>query len=227
MLTAIIVAGGSSRRMGFDKTFAMLGGQPLVAHTLAAFQEASCVTEIILVGQAERRADLQTLIHDRKFTKVQKVVAGGAHRQNSVSAGLDVLGPDARYVALQDGARPLVTARQIQRVFEAAQLHNGATLAAPITDTLKRAGKDFFVCDSIDRHGVYAMQTPQIFLRELLVEAYAFVATQQLSITDEVSAVEHLGRRVFLVPNDEPNPKITFPGDLVLAETLLTRRAAA
>ena len=226
MLTAIIVAGGASRRMGFDKTFALLGEKPVVAHTIAAFEAANCVGEIVLVGQAERLDDLRALIAQHRFVKVRNVVAGGSHRQNSVAAGLDVLGPDCRYVALQDAARPLVTVGQIERVFEAARVHNGAALAAPVTDTLKRAAEDHFVCDSIEREGVFAMQTPQMFLRELIVEAYAFVATRQLSITDEVSAVEHLGRRVFLVPNEELNPKITFPGDLTVAEILMARRQA-
>ncbi|MEP6810265.1 MAG: 2-C-methyl-D-erythritol 4-phosphate cytidylyltransferase [Chthoniobacterales bacterium] len=220
MLTAIIVAGGSSRRMGFDKTFALLADKPVIAHTIAAFASASCVGEIIIVGRAERLDEL------RELAPTHRVVAGGVHRQDSVAAGLAALTPACRYVAVHDAARPLVTTNAILRVLEAAQTHGAAALAAPITDTLKRADADHFVTEAVDRDGVFAMQTPQIFARDLLEEAYARIVAAGLTVTDEVSAVEQLGRKVILVPNDKPNPKITFPADLALAELLLAGRAA-
>ncbi len=219
MLVAIIVAGGSSRRMGFDKTFANLAGRPVVAHTIAAFESAECVEEIILVGRADRLDELRTLAPGHR------VIAGGEHRQNSVAAGLAALAPNCLYVAVHDAARPLVTAEQIERVLGAARTHGGAALAAPVTDTLKRATADHLVSEGVNREGLFAMQTPQIFAREILQEAYAQVTAGGLTITDEVSALEHLGRKVVLVPNDEPNLKITFPADLTLAEALLARRA--
>lgn len=224
MLTAIIVAGGESRRMGVDKTFAQLAGKPVIAHTVAAFEAAPCVEEIIVVGRAERLEELREAFAREGFSKVRNILAGGLHRQDSVAAGLGALAVECRYVAVHDAARPLITVDQIASVLEAARRHGGAALAAPVTDTLKRADTSRAVCASVDREGVYAMQTPQIFARELLDEAYALVSTRQLSITDEVSAVEHLGRRVMLVSNDGPNLKITFPADLALAEVLLTRR---
>lgn len=224
MLTAIIVAGGGSRRMGFDKTFAILADKAVVAHTIQAFENASCVEQIILVGRAERLEELRELVEREHFAKVRKVIAGGAQRQDSVAAGLAALAPACRYVAVHDAARPFVSASQIERVLEAAREIGGAALAASITDTLKRADENHVVCGAVEREGVFAMQTPQIFARDLLEEAYALVTAQELSVTDEVSAVEHLGRKVVLVPNDEPNPKITFPADLALAELLLARR---
>ncbi|MEP6822298.1 MAG: 2-C-methyl-D-erythritol 4-phosphate cytidylyltransferase [Chthoniobacterales bacterium] len=227
MLTAIIVAGGSSRRMGFDKTFAPLGGRPVIAHTVAAFESAACVEEIILVGRAERLGELRDVVTRYSFPKVRHVVAGGVLRQHSVSAGLAALAPGCRFVAVHDAARPLVTAAQIERVLAAAQTHGGAALASPVTDTLKRAGQDHVVCGAVEREGLFAMQTPQIFARDALQEAYARVAAGRLSITDEVSAFEHLGRKVVLVRNDETNLKITFPADLALAEWLLAHQQRA
>lgn len=224
MLTAIIVAGGSSRRMGFDKTFALLAGKPVIAHAIAAFEGAACVEAIVLVGRAERLEELRDVVRQNQFLKVQSVVAGGALRQNSVAAGLAALAPACRFVAVHDAARPLVTASQIERVLTAAQTHGGAALAAPVTDTLKRAGEDYVVRGAVEREGVFAMQTPQIFARDALEEAYARVAAGRFSITDEVSAFEHLRRKVVLVPNHEPNIKITFSSDLVLAEALIGRR---
>ncbi|MGI9088190.1 MAG: 2-C-methyl-D-erythritol 4-phosphate cytidylyltransferase [Chthoniobacterales bacterium] len=220
MLAAIIVAGGSSRRMGFDKTFASLGGKPVIARTIAAFEATAAVDEIILVGREERLEELRVLVTGEGFVKVRAIVAGGIHRQDSVANGLAQLDAKCEFVAVHDAARPLVRPEQITAVFEAARRLGAAALAAPVTDTLKCATKDRVVCGSLEREGVYAMQTPQIFERALLLEAFAAVATKQLPITDEVSAVELLERKVVLVPNDRPNMKITFPADLTLAEIL-------
>jgi len=224
MLSAIVVAAGSSQRMGFDKLFALLGDQPVVAHTLQAFERAECVDEIILVGRDDRLVELRELIERAEFKKVRHIISGGVHRQDSVQAGLDLLGPATRYVAVHDAARPLITGEQIARVLAGCRIHGAAALAEPITDTLKRADEEFFVCGGVDRAGLYAMQTPQIFTRDLLIEAYKTVAAKNLSITDEVSAVEQLGAKVLLVPNDEFNLKITYPRDLELAQAFLNRR---
>jgi 2-C-methyl-D-erythritol 4-phosphate cytidylyltransferase len=171
--------------------------------------------------------ELQELVRQSEFKKVRDVVAGGAHRQDSVRAGLERLNAEARYVAVHDAARPLVMPEQIERVFALARQHGAAALAEPITDTLKRADENRFVTGGVAREGLYAMQTPQIFSRDLLVEAYAGVAANNLSITDEVSAVEYLGGKVLLVPNEEFNVKITYPRDLLLAQSALTRRSSA
>jgi 2-C-methyl-D-erythritol 4-phosphate cytidylyltransferase len=224
MLSAIIVAAGSSQRMGFDKLFALLGDKPVVVHTLLAFEGAECVDEVILVGRDDRLAELQELVRRAEFKKVRHVVSGGVHRQDSVRAGMDLLASDASYVAVHDAARPLITAEKIARVFAECRIHGAAALAEPITDTLKRGDDGCFVCGGVDRSGLYAMQTPQIFSRDLLVRAYETVAAKQLLITDEVSAIEELGAKVLLVPNDEFNPKITYPRDLLLAEALLRGR---
>jgi 2-C-methyl-D-erythritol 4-phosphate cytidylyltransferase len=226
MLTAIIVAAGSSQRMGFDKLLALLGDKPVLAHTLDAFERTGSVDEIILVARAERLAELQELVAQNAFKKVRAVVAGGTHRQDSVHAGLERLNAEAYYVAVHDAARPLVIPEQIERVFALAREHGAAALAEPITDTLKRADENRFVTGGVARDGLYAMQTPQIFSRELLVAAYARIAEKNLSITDEVSAVEHFGAKVLLVPNEEFNLKITYPRDLLLAQSALTRRSS-
>jgi 2-C-methyl-D-erythritol 4-phosphate cytidylyltransferase len=226
MLTAIIVAAGASQRMGFDKLLALLGDKPVLAHTLAAFEQSSCVDEIILVARSERVNEFQELVRLAGFKKIRDVVAGGEQRQDSVRAGLERLSSKASYVAVHDAARPLVRPQQIERIFELARQHGAAALAEPITDTLKRADENRFVTGGVDREGLYGMQTPQIFARELLVNAYAAVAAKNLSITDEVSAVEHFGARVLLVPNEEFNVKITFPRDLLLAQSVLTRRSS-
>jgi 2-C-methyl-D-erythritol 4-phosphate cytidylyltransferase len=225
MLSAIIVAAGSGQRMGFDKLFALLGDKPVISHTLDAFERTDCIDEIILVGRADQLAKLHELVANAGLKKVRHIIAGGTYRQDSVRAGLDRLDAETDFVAIHDAARPLVLPEQIERAFEFARAYGAAALAAPITDTLKRADADCFVTGPVDRAGLYAMQTPQIFSRKLIVQAYDAVAIKNLSITDEVSAVEFIDAKVFLVANDEFNPKITYPRDLWLAQSALNRRS--
>jgi len=224
MLTAIIVAAGSSRRMGSDKLFEIMAGKPVIAHTIDAFELADSVGEIIVVTRDDRCNEIRKLTCNQSFKKVRAIITGGERRQDSVRAGLENLRRDARYIAVHDAARPLVRPEQIERVFEQCRVHGAAALAEPVNDTLKRADIDLVVTDSVDRHQLYAMQTPQIFERAWIEEAYRDVYAKKISVTDEVSAVERLGRKVFLVPNDDFNFKITYPRDLPLAEFVLNQR---
>jgi 2-C-methyl-D-erythritol 4-phosphate cytidylyltransferase len=225
VLTAIIVAAGDSRRMGFDKLFATIAGRSVVAHTIRAFEGAGCVNEIIVVAREDRHAEIKAIVRDENFKKVQSIIPGGKHRQDSVRAGLDHLNAETRYVAVHDAARPLISAEQIERVVKQTQIHAAASLAEVISDTLKYADTEFFVSGSVDRHQLYAMQTPQVFERKLIEDAYRAVYAQNASVTDEVSAVERLGRKVILVPNKDLNFKITYPRDLALAEFVLRQRS--
>jgi 2-C-methyl-D-erythritol 4-phosphate cytidylyltransferase len=224
VLTAILVAAGDSRRMGFDKLFATIADRPVIAHTIHAFERAGCVGGIIVVAREDRLAEIKKIVRDDKLKKVRSIITGGKHRQDSVRAGLGHLEATARYVAIHDAARPLITADQIERVFEQCRIHAAASLAEPISDTLKYADAEFFVTGSVDRHQLYAMQTPQVFERPLIEDAYRAVYAENASVTDEVSAVERLGRKVVLVPNTDLNFKITHPRDLALAESVLRQR---
>lgn len=224
MLTAIIVAAGSSQRMGFDKLLTTIAGRTVIGHTIAAFQNCERVDAIFVVARRSRLHAFEVLL-DGRFSKLRELLPGGERRQDSVAHGLARLPAEASFVAVHDAARPLVTCELIERVFSEAQTHGAAAAAAPVSDTLKRANADHVVAGGVDREGVFAMQTPQIFARDLLFDAYAAVATAKLNITDEVSALEQIGRKVVLVPNTEPNFKVTFPEDLRLAEQVLAARA--
>ena len=222
MLSAIIVAAGRSRRAGFDKIVAKIAGKPVLVHAVNAFEGAPSVDEIIIVTRVDRLQELKGLLGG--CTKVKNVIAGGEHRQDSVKAGLAAVDQGSRYVAVHDAARPLVTPEQIESVFVAARDHGAASLAEPITDTLKRVDAELRVIESVDRRQLYGMQTPQIFERDLLDEAYRAVFAGGLQITDEVSAVEQLGKTVRLVANAEPNFKITFERDLPVADFVMRAR---
>ena len=225
MLTAIIVAGGSSQRMGFDKLFALLDDKPVVVQSLAVFEQTASVTDIILVGRAERLSDLEAMVRAHDFRKVSAVISGGARRQDSVRCGLEQVGAAAEFVAVHDAARPLVRPEMVERIFQAARNHGGAACAAPVSDTLKRADDDHVMTGGVERENLFAVQTPQIFRRDLLAQAYAAVFDVGVAVTDEISAVERQGGKVVLVPNEEPNFKITYPADLPLAEFVLRTRS--
>lgn len=222
MLSAIIVAGGSSQRMGFDKTFALLCGEPLLVHSLAAFENTPCVDAIVLVGRADCLLKMRETAG--RFPKVRSFVAGGARRQDSVQRGLQNLPNDTEFVAVHDAARPLVRPAVMERIFRAAEEHGGASAAAPVVDTLKRVDATNLVVGGVERENLFAVQTPQIFRRDILEKAYAELARAGAEVTDEISAVERIGGKVVLVPNESPNFKITFPSDLELAEVILRAR---
>jgi 2-C-methyl-D-erythritol 4-phosphate cytidylyltransferase len=210
--------------MGFDKVFAAIAGQPVIAYTIRAFELADSVDAIIVVAREDRHDKIKAIVRDEDFKKVRSIIPGGKRRQDSVRAGLDHLESAARYVAVHDVARPLVTPKQLERLLQQCRIHGAAALAEPINDTLKRADADLVVTASVDRHELYAMQTPQMFERALIDEAYRAVYAKNILVTDEVSAVERLGRKVALVLNDDFNFKITYPRDLLLAECVLAAR---
>jgi len=225
MLTAIIVAGGSSQRMGFDKLFALLNNKPVLAHSITAFEQTKSVTDIIVVGRAERLSDCEEVIRAQGFRKVSTVIPGGARRQDSVQQGLERLAQDCDFVAVHDAARPLVRPEMIERIYQCAQTYGGAASGAPVRDTLKRIDAEQRVIDGVDRSNLFAVETPQIFRRDLLEKAYRAILDAALEVTDEISAVEQVGGNIILVPNDQPNFKITYPVDLPLAEFILRQLA--
>jgi 2-C-methyl-D-erythritol 4-phosphate cytidylyltransferase len=225
MLTAIIVAGGSSQRMGFDKLFALLDNKPVLVHSITAFEQTESVTDIIVVGRAERLSDCEEVIHAQGFRKVTAVIPGGVRRQDSVQQGLERLAQDCDFVAVHDAARPLVRPEMIERIYQCAQTYGGAASAAPVRDTLKRIDEHHRVIGGVDRANLFAVETPQIFQRKILENGFRAVFDGGMAVTDEISAVEQAGSNVVLVPNDQPNFKITYPVDLPLAEFILRQLA--
>lgn len=224
MLGAILVAAGSSRRMGFDKLFAEIAGKPVIAHSIAAFETAKSVAEIIIVAREDRHREISKIVSDENLKKIRAIVSGGEHRHDSVRAGLQRIAGDAKHVAVHDAARPLITPEQIESVYARACKTGAAALAEPVRDTIKRADVEFLVTESVDRHQLYAMQTPQIFWKNLLEEAYRIVAEKNVRVTDEVSAVQLLGHEITLIVNEDFNFKVTYPHDIAVAELVLRQR---
>ncbi len=225
MLTALIVAAGSSQRMGFDKLFADLAGKPVVAWSIAAFEACAAVDAIVLVTRPEKEPLFRELAQSEGWTKLRAILPGGAQRHFSVWNGLQTLANTADdYVAVHDGARPLVTPDMIERCLGLARETGAACCAAPVSDTLKRADAHGRIVGGVDRENLWAMQTPQIFSVSTLVTAYEHVMRDEITVTDETSALEHAGQPVFLCNSGDLNLKITYPQDLELARHMLALR---
>jgi 2-C-methyl-D-erythritol 4-phosphate cytidylyltransferase len=224
MVSAVIVAAGSSRRMGFDKLFAHLKGKPVIAHSISAFQRTDEIDEIILVTRPDRNPLLKEMIALHGWSKVTQIIPGGDERHLSVWAGLQAVDARSALVAIHDGARPLTTTVVIRDCLALASQAGAACVASPIPDTVKRASDAGVVVDSVDRAGLWAMQTPQIFSTPIILQAYAAIIASGEIVTDEVSAVQRMGVNIALLRNDEWNFKITIPRDLELAEHVLASR---
>ena len=216
---AVIVAAGSASRMGgIDKVMTPLGGEPVIVRTVRNFQECDAIREIVIVTRAELIVPIMDLCHG--FDKVKAVVVGGNDRAASVRAGLNTLSPKCKLVAVQDGARPFAGWQLIDRVVRAADAYGAAAPAIPVKDTIKVV-QGGIVKQTPDRSTVQAVQTPQVFDIDVLRGALKKAHQDGLAITDDCSAVEHMGMSVKIVAGDEKNIKITTPMDLKIAELIL------
>ena len=212
--------------MGFDKLFTPLAGKPVIWHSLKAFSDCSEIDDIVVVAREDRMGEFEKLLAAENMPKVKTVIAGGNERHDSVWNGLQAIASEGcQFVAIHDGARPLTTPKLIRAVLEMARVHGAACCASPIPDTVKRASIEQMVQESVERAGLWAMQTPQIFSAGLILQAYASVIAKRELVTDEVSAVQKLGKRIALFKNEDWNFKITFPHDIELAEHVLALRA--
>ena len=214
----IIAAAGDSLRMqGVDKILAPLAGKPVLAWSIEAFEQFPEVDRIILVNSERHLGPVKCLTVDHKWTKVADVCVGGKRRQDSVAAGLKLLG-HCEWVIIHDGARPLVSRDIIERGLQAAQETGAAVAAVPVTDTIKAAGNDHIVIDTPPRSQLWAVQTPQVFRFSMIEEAYR---QAKGDVTDDATLVEQIGGKIKLFMGSYNNIKITTPRDLAVAELLL------
>ena len=216
---AVIVAAGSASRMGgIDKVMAQLKGEPMIVHTVRAFQQCDAVKEIVIVTREDLIRPISSLC--AQMDKVKAVVAGGKSRQESVWLGLNALSKDVKLAAIHDGARPLITNAVIDRTVRAAHTYGAAAPAVPVKDTIKVV-KNGLVMATPDRANLRAVQTPQVFDFDLLRGALKKAEEENANLTDDCSAVERMGMSVKIVEGEERNLKVTTPLDLKIAEMLL------
>jgi 2-C-methyl-D-erythritol 4-phosphate cytidylyltransferase len=209
------------------KAFLLLGGVPLLVHTLRRFEASSAVGEVVVLappGDGIRLAEEMAARHG--IRKLSRVVAGGAERQDSVYGGLKALENRADLVLIHDGARPFVTPDLIERVAAETRAEKAAVAAVPVRDTIKEIGGDRAVHRTLNRESLWEIQTPQGFHYPLILEAYEQAFRDGFYGTDDAALVERLGVKVKVVLGSRFNLKITTPEDLVLGEALLQRLTA-
>lgn len=222
--TALIAAAGSSERYGGEnKLLAPLGDLPVLARTLLAVDHAESIDEIVIAARDDELLRYAELCKTYGITKPVKVIPGGATRTESVLRAALEASPEAALLAVQDGARPLVTSELIDSVVEAARTSFAAAPAVPVTDTIKIA-RDGVVESTPERSTLFAVQTPQVFDAGLLKAALQSALTADAALTDDCSVVERFGKEVRLTAGDPENIKITTPLDLIVAEAILQRR---
>ena len=221
--SVVVVAAGSSTRMGKDKLFLDLEGMPVLVRTLRVFDECSFVREVILVAREDRAEDAAELCRAYGIRKVARVVIGGATRTESVLAGISSIDREARIVLVHDGARPLVTEDIIYDAMHKAAIYSAAAPAVPVTDTIKETQRDIVV-RTPDRASLAAVQTPQAFVPEILKAALTAAVRDGKEYTDDCAAVEAMGVRVHLSKGSRENIKITGPLDMELAAGILRSR---
>jgi 2-C-methyl-D-erythritol 4-phosphate cytidylyltransferase len=224
---AILLAAGSGSRMQgtvTDKVLAPLAGRPVFAHSAAAFMQ-SAVADLYVVVYRDQRQMMELSAYS---PTPSVLVHGGRERQHSVMNALSALPADIEHVFIHDCARPLVRPEQLVALHKIVRREHAVVLAHRVTDTIKEhivlsgpKGRGDARLRTLDRSRLWAMETPQVFSRELIVRAYERVANRGLHITDDAQAVEQLGHPIALLENSHPNPKLTTPADLAYLEFLL------
>ena len=223
--TALVAAAGSSTRMGgVDKLMEFLDGVPVLMRTLTALQQADSVDEIIIATRETALVEISNLCKTYGITKCTKVIRGGETRCHSVLLAALEANEDVEYLAVHDGARPLVLPEQVDDLIRLGQRTYAVAPAVPVTDTVKVADLSGLVLSTPDRSTLFAVQTPQVFQANLLKAALQSAIAAEAPLTDDCSAVERLGKEVYLTPGWRENIKITTPEDLSVAELFLRRR---
>ena len=218
---AIIVAAGSSRRMGkVDKALLPLLGRSLFLHSLQEFNDSALVTRIVLVVSERNAYRCRQLVAQNRFDKVVNICVGGVRRQDSVRRGLAKLG-ETEWTIVHDGARPCVDGAMIETGLREARDTGAAVAAVPVKDTIKAVGPGRVVTETLDREGLWLIQTPQVFRTDLLAAAHKEVSED---VTDDASMVERCGHAVKVFMGSYDNAKVTVPEDVSIVEAVLRGR---
>lgn len=222
-VAAVIVAGGSGKRMGTStkKQYLKIKDKEVIAHTVEKFQFNQQIDEIIVVTSKEDVVYVDELLKGYDLTKVRRVVEGGAERQDSVYNGLRALSKGIEYVLIHDGARPFVEEDTINTGLECAYEHKACIVAVPVKDTIKQVSEKGVVEHTPKREMLWSVQTPQIFSVPLIIEAHEKAKEAGILGTDDSMLVEHLGKEVYITEGKYTNIKITTPDDLLIAERLM------
>ncbi|WP_461812721.1 2-C-methyl-D-erythritol 4-phosphate cytidylyltransferase [Faecalimonas sp.] len=226
--TAIVLSAGQGTRMGMNiqKQYIQLDGKEIICHTLETFQKSEIIDEIILVvGIGQEEYCCKEIVEKHQFTKVTKIIEGGAERYQSVYNGLKEVTHQG-YVFIHDGARPFITEEIIERAYVAVCKYGACAIGMPVKDTVKIADQEKFIEETPNRSLVWQVQTPQVFQTDIVKEAYEkMIQSNDAQVTDDAMVVETmLHKKIKLVEGSYENIKITTPEDLDIAKVFLKRK---
>lgn len=223
---AIILAGGSGKRMGTatNKQFLLLDNKPIIVRTLQIFEECRPVDGVYLVvNQKDLPIMQEEILETYKFNKVLKLVIGGRLRQDSVRNGLEAIENPCDIVIIHDGARPFVSPSFIEKGIFLMEMFDAVISALPVKDTIKTVSKEGFVMKTLERDSLWNVQTPQTFKYDLIVKAYREGMNKKLYGYDDATFLEHMGKKVKVIEGSPYNIKITTPEDLIIAKGMLSQ----
>jgi 2-C-methyl-D-erythritol 4-phosphate cytidylyltransferase len=226
-VAAVIVAAGKGERMQFEtnKQLIHLCGIPVIARTLSAFEECHTVDEVVVVTNSENIVIFADIIKEFGFEKVKHIVRGGATRQLSAFEGLKCISEKSEYIAIHDGARPLITPNAIDKTVLASFAIKAAAAAVKVKDTIKLTDNEGFIIATPERASLWAVQTPQVFSVELYKKAFEKALQENVDYTDDCQLVESIGKQVQLVECEYTNIKITTRDDVIFAESIIRARS--
>ncbi len=217
----LVCAGNASRMGGVNKILMPLKDTTVIGVCMSAFQNCPDIAEIIIVTKPENFQPIQEIADTLNISKLSHLTEGGDTRQQSVMKGLKLVSKDSSYIAVHDGARPLVKTEHISKVIQDARVFGGATLGVPVKDTIKVVDSGL-ITDTPPRSSLWMTQTPQVFRKRLYFEAVDFALEHNLDFTDDCQLVEAVGGKIYMTQGDYTNIKITTPEDREIAEVLLS-----
>lgn len=233
--TAVVLSAGQGRRMGssVQKQYIEIAGRPVIYYTLKAFQDSCVIDDVVLVvGKGQEQYADKEIVQKYQFSKVRAIVAGGAERYDSVWQGLLAIrngklegGGQSDYIFIHDGARMFIDEETLERGYETALKYRACVAGMPSKDTVKLVDEETLAVQTPQRKFVWTVQTPQIFEKSLIIEAYSRLMREQcIEVTDDAMAVEQMMKvPVKLFEASYENIKITTPEDLAIAEAFLKR----
>ncbi len=223
-IAAIVLAAGRGSRMNhrLPKQYLPLGGIPIIARTLIALESFAAIDEILVVVREEEKEYFhKEIVRKYNLAKISRIVEGGKRRQDSVYNGLECTEEDITFIAIHDGVRPFITEDIFMEAIAQAVIHKAVVVAVPVSDTIKVAKQHGFAGSTLPRDKLWAVQTPQVFERGLILKAYHLAKKENFAGTDDASLVERMECPVKVVEGSPGNIKITTPGDLIIAEAIL------